>query len=209
MFQASTSSHTDNKDTEENSTAGDTFREPTSPPPPPTKKKKIAQLSSMVSQLKDITNTTNSTVEENEFEVFGKHLGLQLKLLPLLLALEAQDHIQSYVNRIRRQHLQQQQNRITSTPQSLYSAESPYSDCSINYNDNSNYNLEEQATECSSHILPTHHSEHVAPSSNMFSFDGAINNQETQSNVTIISNDLIFTAMQSANVDDITNSNNV
>ncbi|XP_045785921.1 uncharacterized protein LOC123881249 [Maniola jurtina] len=208
---ASDSLHTDETtDTEQNSTVVDTFREPTPPPPPPlppppppqTKKRKIAQLSSMVRQLKEIADTSNSTVEENEFEVFGKHVGLQLKSLPLLLALEAQEHIQIYINRIRRQHLQtaSEQNGIT-TPQS-YATESPYSDSSTYYNDTSNYNLEEQATECfSSSILPTDNSEHVSDyqlSSNMFP-SGHVNQNETQS-VTIISNDLILTAMQNANV---------
>lgn len=206
LFQASTSSHTDDTDTEQNGAVVGTFREPTPPPPPPPKKKKIAQLSSMVSQLKEIANTTNSTVEENEFEIFGKHIGLQLKSLPLLLALEAQEHIQLYLNKIRRQHLQNasELNSITRSPQSSYATESPYSDSSIYYNDTSNYNLEEQTTEyISSSILPTHHSEHAADyqlSSNMFP-SGHINNNETQSNVTTISNDLILTAMQNANVD--------
>ncbi|KAK9702999.1 hypothetical protein QE152_g29591 [Popillia japonica] len=221
---ASTSSHTDDTDTEQNGAVVGTFREPTPPPPPPPKKKNIAQLSSMVSQLKEIANTTNSTVEENEFEIFGKnrpalehveenefeifgkHIGLQLKSLPLLLALEAQEHIQLYLNKIRRQHLQNasELNSITRSPQSSYATESPYSDSSIYYNDTSNYNLEEQTTEyISSSILPTHHSEHAADyqlSSNMFP-SGHINNNETQSNVTTISNDLILTAMQNANVD--------
>lgn len=189
----------------QNSTEVDTFREPTPPPPPPTKKRKIAQLSSTVIQLKGIADTSYSTVEENEFEVFGKHVGLQLKSLPLLLALEAQEHIQICINRIRRQHLQNpsEQNGITGTPQSYYYAtESPYSDFSTYYNDTSNYNLEEQANECfSSSILPTDNSEHVSDyqlSSNIVP-SGHINRNETQS-VTIISNDLILTAMQNANV---------
>lgn len=189
MFQAFNSSHTDDTDTEQNSTVVDTFCEPTPPPPPPTKKKKISQLCSMVRQLKEIADTTNSTVgvEENEFEVFGKHVGLQLKSLPLLLALEAQENIQVYLNRVRRQHLSTEQNRVTRTPQSSYATESPCSDSSIYYND-SNYNLDEQGTEC---ILPTHHSD-------LFPL-GHININETKN--TTISNDLILTAMQNANVD--------
>ncbi|CAH2085039.1 unnamed protein product [Euphydryas editha] len=180
---ASISSHTGDTATKQNSNVGDTFREATLPPPPPTKKKKIAQLSSMVSQLKEIADASNSTVEENEFEVFGKHVGLQLKSLPLLLALEAQEHIQLYINRIRRQHLQNasEQNRITRTPQSSHATESLYSDSSIINND-SNYNYEEQATEL---ILPTQNSEHdYQLSSNMFPSDHITNN-ETQSTVTI------------------------
>ncbi|CAH2098281.1 unnamed protein product [Euphydryas editha] len=180
----SNTSLTNDTDNKQNSTVMDTFREAT-PPPPPTKKKKIAQLSSMVNQLKQIAYDSNSTAQENEFEVFGKHVGLQLKSLPPLLALEAQEHIQLYINRIRRQHLQNafEQNRVTRTPQSSYATESPYSDSSIYYSD-SNYNLEEQATEC---ILPTQNFEHVADyqiSSNMFP-SGHIKHSETQSNVTI------------------------
>jgi len=59
----------------------------------------------MVTELKGITEAVNSPVED-EFEVFGKHIGLQLQSMPLLLALEAQEHIQVYLNRLRRQHLQ-------------------------------------------------------------------------------------------------------
>nr|CAI5826646.1 unnamed protein product [Callosobruchus analis] len=123
---ASTDSHTDDTDTEQNSVVVDTFHEPTPAPPPP-KKKRIAQLSSMVSQLKEITDSTNATVDENVFDVFGKHVGVQLKSLPILLALEAQEHIQLYLNRIRREHLQNESelNRKTGTPQSLYVTESP------------------------------------------------------------------------------------
>lgn len=47
--------------------------------------------------IKTITDTTNSKVEENEFEVFGKPVGLQLKSFPLLLILEVQKHIQLYI----------------------------------------------------------------------------------------------------------------
>nr|CAI5837035.1 unnamed protein product [Callosobruchus analis] len=117
---ASTDSHTDDTDTEQNSVVVDTFHEPTPAPPPP-KKKRIAQLSSMVSQLKEITDSTNATVDENVFDVFGKHVGVQLKSLPILLALEAQEHIQLYLNKIRREHLQNESelNRKTGTPQSL------------------------------------------------------------------------------------------
>ncbi|KAI4454099.1 hypothetical protein MML48_scaffold00000237 [Holotrichia oblita] len=65
LAKASTSSHTDDTDTEQNGAVVGTFREPTPPPPPPSKKKKIAQLSSMVSQLKEIANTVNSRLSES------------------------------------------------------------------------------------------------------------------------------------------------
>ncbi|KAF5294813.1 hypothetical protein FQA39_LY00297 [Lamprigera yunnana] len=101
-----------NMDAEENISEGNnssnTFREPEPKSKPMAKKKRLSQLTSMVSQLKEITETVNtkSTEEENEFEVFGKHVGLQLKEMPLIVALEAQEHIQLYINQIRRQQLQ-------------------------------------------------------------------------------------------------------
>lgn len=207
LFQTSNSSHTDDTDSEQNSTLVDTFRLPT-PPPPPTKKRRIAQLSSMVGQLKEIADTTNSTVEENEFEVFGKHVGLQLKSLPLLSALEAQEHIQLHLNRIRRRHIlnASDQNRIPQTPQSSYATGSQYrgnSDSSIYYSDISNYNLGEQATQNNSSSILLNHTGHVADyqlSSNMLP-SNHLNNNETQSDVTIVSNDLVFTAIRNANVD--------
>ncbi|KAL4720654.1 hypothetical protein ACJJTC_002752 [Scirpophaga incertulas] len=205
FFFTFNSSHTDDTDSEQNSTLVDTFRLPT-PPPPPTKKRRITQLSSMVGQLKEIADTTNSTVEENEFEVFGKHVGLQLKSLPLLSALEAQEHIQLHLNRIRRRHIlnASDQNRIPQTPQSSYATGSQHnSDSSIYYSDISNYNLGEQATQYNSSSILLNHTGHVADyqlSSNMLP-SNHLNNNETQSDVTIVSNDLVFTAMRNANVD--------
>lgn len=111
------------------------------------------------SPIKRDPTTITSTVEENEFEVFGKHVGLQLKSLPVLLTLEAQEHIQLYLNRNQRQYFQNasEQSRIARMPQSSYVPESPYSNSSIYYNETIN-NIE-----CiSSSILLTHHSEHVA-----------------------------------------------
>lgn len=69
----------------------------------------------MVTQLKEISETVNATSDENEFEIFGKHIGLQLKSLPLLLALEAQEYIQLYMNKIRREHLQKTSPPVRST----------------------------------------------------------------------------------------------
>lgn len=143
-FQISNNSHT--PDTEANITPVDTPNVSTSqssnthgeenrasmvtlPTPkcaPSTRKRKIANLSNMVSQLKEISETANSAAEENEFDVFGKLVGIKLKSLPLILALEAQEHIQVYLNRIRRKHIQ---NSVESTVYSPYT-ESPISNAS-------------------------------------------------------------------------------
>lgn len=90
----------------------------------------------MVTELKGITEAVNSPVED-EFEVFGKHIGLQLKSMLLLLALEAQEHIQVYLNRLRRQHLQNSSDQniiitrsITPSVSSYTQQDSPYSSAS-------------------------------------------------------------------------------
>lgn len=77
----------------------------------------------MVTELKQISETANCSHEENEFDVFGKHVALQLKSMPLLLALDAQEHIQMFLNRTRRQHLIQ--NRIETFTNTLMGSPLP------------------------------------------------------------------------------------
>lgn len=72
---------------------------------PASKRQRIGQLKTVVNELKGIAEIVNTPVEENEFEVFGKNVGLQLKGMPLELALEAQQYVQTYLNKIRLQHL--------------------------------------------------------------------------------------------------------
>lgn len=118
----------------------------------------------MVTQLKEISEAANSTDEENEFEVFGKHIGLQLQSLPLLLALEAREHIQLYINRIRRQHFQNasEPDRVTRTATPLSSCDSQ--DSSYSHTESSTYSEEtyfreqlrhDAGTESSSIMLPS------------------------------------------------------
>lgn len=107
----------------------------------------------MVTELKGITEAVNSPVED-EFEVFGKHIGLQLNSMPLLLALEVQEHIQVYLNRLRRQHLQSSsdQNIIITRSVLLYTQQdSPYSSASTYSYFNSQSH---EDTECSSQSIP-------------------------------------------------------
>jgi len=62
---------------------------------------------------------------EDEFEAFGRHVGLKLKSMPVLLAFDAQEQILVYLNRLRRQHLQNpsEQNIFT---RSITPSVSPY-----------------------------------------------------------------------------------
>lgn len=64
----------------------------------------------MVNELKNITETVNTPLEENEFEVFGRNVGLQLTAMPIQIALKAQQHIQTYLSKVRLQHTVPEQN---------------------------------------------------------------------------------------------------
>ena len=98
------------------------------------------QLSSMVSQLKEISEA--ATTDENEFEVFGRHIGLQLKSLPTLLALEAQEHIQLYINRVRRQHLLSvNEPQIISRPITPLSSGDSQTSCSSTFHDHNDFGV--------------------------------------------------------------------
>jgi len=83
-------------------------------PKPKNKKRRLSHLKNIVTELKGTTEAVNTPMED-AFEVFGKLVGLQLKLLPLLLAFDAQEHIHVYLNRLHRQHLhnRSEQNRFT------------------------------------------------------------------------------------------------
>lgn len=71
------------------------------------KKQKTPDNQTVPPMSNEITVSANPLPLENEFDVFGKHVALQLKSLPLLLALDAQEHIQLYLNRTRREYIVQ------------------------------------------------------------------------------------------------------
>jgi hypothetical protein len=97
------SSQTDN---EENHTPVDDFRIPQRKSSPKKRKRQLSQLSNVVGQLKEMTQASCLQLEENEFEVFGKHVAVQLKSLPLLTAIDLQENIQVLINKVRREHVQ-------------------------------------------------------------------------------------------------------
>lgn len=173
--------------TEKNKTAVDSFREPVSTPL--TKKKKLSQLSCMVSQLKEIAQTANSQPEENEFEVFGKHVGLQLKSMPLLLALGAQDHIQLFLSKIRRKHLQEQpDHRNLRMSESPCTSESPFNNSTTYYSDSN-----DSFVEHSPQAIDLFTSQSISAPQILLA--------DSMGNDTIISNNLIEIAMENAHVD--------
>ena len=107
-------------------------------PTPSRKRTKVMQLSSMVSQLKEISEAAST--EENEFGVFG--IGLQLKSLPIILALEAQEHIQLYINRVRRQHLLNvNEPQIISRPITPLSSGDSQTSCSSTFHDRNDFGV--------------------------------------------------------------------
>lgn len=66
----------------------------------------------------------NNPVQDNEFELFGRNVGMQLQNMPLELALEAQEQIQTILSRLRRQNLRKQQKSGSETYRSTSSASS-------------------------------------------------------------------------------------
>ena len=76
-----------------------------------TKRQRLTQLNSIAHQPKGIAETVNPPPEENEFEVFGRSIGLQLKAMPIQIAVKAQQHIQTYLSTIRLQHMASNQDR--------------------------------------------------------------------------------------------------
>lgn len=72
-------------------------------------------------------DSDHATGEENEFEAFGKYIGVQLKSFPTLLALDAQDHIQLYLNEMRRLQLQSASETSRAEGKGSVSAENAFS----------------------------------------------------------------------------------
>jgi len=69
------------------------------------KRPRLSHRKNIVTEFKGMTEAVNSSGED-EFEVFGRLVELQLKSMPLQLALKAQELIQVHLNRICRHHLQ-------------------------------------------------------------------------------------------------------
>lgn len=55
--------------------------------------------------VSNMLNDSSSITRENEFDIFGKNVGAQLKSMPLQDALQAQRHIFNYITKLRLQHL--------------------------------------------------------------------------------------------------------
>lgn len=86
-------------------------------------KERLTDINQAVKELKDLKNEINYE-NENEFDIFGKHVAAQLKKLPLEQALIAQDRIQSFLTQSRLQALRQ--NNVYSTPSSVSTEENNF-----------------------------------------------------------------------------------
>lgn len=78
----------------------------------PNKRRKVQEYQSVLTQLKGVSDSLNTLQVENEFQIFGRHIGAQLQNMPLYMALQAQQHIQNYLNDIRLQALSQSSPRL-------------------------------------------------------------------------------------------------
>nr|XP_034194910.1 uncharacterized protein LOC117611108 [Osmia lignaria] len=81
---------------------------------PARKRKRKESIRDIVEKLKSITEVINAPVEEDEFEAFGRNVGLQLKNMPIKQALKAQQQIQSYLTQTRLENIasQRQTNQV-------------------------------------------------------------------------------------------------
>lgn len=59
----------------------------------------------MVHELKGIAEAVNTPLNESEFDIFGRSVGSQLNAIPIQIALEAQQQIQSFFTKIHLQHM--------------------------------------------------------------------------------------------------------
>ncbi|XP_076674210.1 uncharacterized protein LOC143372146 [Andrena cerasifolii] len=85
-----------------NATAASAICSEIESPIPKPKKKKLSQLSSVVSSVKLPQDDTICKVEEeDEFDVFGKHVAKQLRKLSTEQGIVAQDEIQSVIRKCR------------------------------------------------------------------------------------------------------------
>lgn len=78
-------------------------------------KRKVQQIKQLVNSLKEVSDSLNKPTVDNEFEVFGRNVGLQLQNMPLDMALEAQEHINSYLTRLRLRNLRNRHHESFST----------------------------------------------------------------------------------------------
>lgn len=68
-------------------------------------KTKLQEISSTIKQLKKLTKVLNTEPQENEFQIFGKHVATQLEKLSSINALLAQEKIQSLLTQLRVQEI--------------------------------------------------------------------------------------------------------
>ncbi|XP_045493825.1 uncharacterized protein LOC123693001 [Colias croceus] len=100
-----------------------------------TRKRRLRELHSLVDKVSCINNTMNTASLQSTTDHFAKSVAGQLKAMPLLLALEAQKHIQNYLSDMRIQQLMNSSrtpspmnnsSRFTPSPSSsTYYVESP------------------------------------------------------------------------------------
>lgn len=68
------------------------------------KKRRLQELASLLTKVKGVCALNNAPPpEEHEFDIFGRSVAAQLKMMPLERALQAQHYIQSYLTGLRLQ----------------------------------------------------------------------------------------------------------
>lgn len=119
----------------------------------PRKRTMLRDYDNLLTKAQNVANSVNSSVvSENEFDLFGRMVAVQLKNLPMDSAIEAQQYIQNYLSGLRLKHIRRQsqtsnfiyemeENRtqpyfMSSPPTSTISRNSYYSSNDDTYNEN-------------------------------------------------------------------------
>lgn len=81
------------------------------------KKRRLQELTSLLTKVKEVCAVNNAPPpEEHEFDIFGRSVAAQLKMMPLERALQAQHYIQSYLTGLRLQDSPGSSSHGTSSP---------------------------------------------------------------------------------------------
>nr|XP_049703706.1 uncharacterized protein LOC126056107 isoform X2 [Helicoverpa armigera] len=75
----------------------------------PRKRPTLREYDNLLTKAQNVANSVNSSVvSENEFDLFGRMVAVQLKNLPMESAIEAQQYIQNYLSGLRLKHIRRQ-----------------------------------------------------------------------------------------------------
>lgn len=90
---------------------------------PPSRKRKIVHdITTAIDKLDKVVQSNNKNETENEFDIFGKHVAVQLKQMPLYDAIICQEQIQTVLRQKRLELIMKQSQHTTASPMFSHSS---------------------------------------------------------------------------------------